>query len=345
MSRIDMTCPEDANSTDCLLRVLLDFLEKKAKDNDEKFDWDPVTFGFTAPVGILAAVFGLISIIVATIAAGPGRRKSSALAIGEWSTLTSRKWDWSGLTWESTAATPLLTIANVKEVLKRGAAKNNDNGNNNNYNSGNILSLYTLADYLPADILGAPACGEVGFIITAMTCAGDSFESASDRSSYPVIIGNGFQFDFREHPILGTVGAFSHHRPPKSQGLPPQPPSPRQMQHAEGKVDVSKLLRQPGQPRATVTETEINAISLSSPKHLLETVHGNCNNQNKLCSMKALFSRGDDHHLLWLLVGEAPDFPPAIFPATAASERDLLSALALSSKFWSMAWPSQKFES
>ncbi|KAI1354775.1 hypothetical protein F5Y01DRAFT_239194 [Xylaria sp. FL0043] len=402
MSSINLACPEDANSTDCLLRVLLDFLDQQAKDNAKKVDWDPITFGFTAPVGILAAVFGLIAIIVAIIVASPGRRKSSARAIGQWSTSTKRKWDWKGLTWETTAVTPLLTISNVKielGKLGKGGSNTNSNGNgngngsNNGSNNGNgnsngksngnswrkclfkdyttsgpasapwlrfldeigldytklrdIQRMDTLADYLPADILGAPAYGEVGFIITAMTCAGASFETASIQSSYPIIIGDGFQFDFRQHPTLGTVGAFSHHRNPQSQRPKLQPPSPEQMQlamqHAEGKVTLSKLY-QPGQPGAANTELEISAISLSSPEHVLEVVHGKGGNHNETCSNEVLFSRRDDHHLLWLLFGDLPGFPPAIFPAKAAREKNLLSALALSSEFWAKSWLGEPFK-
>lgn len=78
----DSTCPENENSTDCLLRVLVKSLKDQSSADDGKFDWDPITFGFTVPVGIIAAFFGLVTIFQAVLTVGPGRRKSNRNAIG-----------------------------------------------------------------------------------------------------------------------------------------------------------------------------------------------------------------------------------------------------------------------
>ncbi|KAK4123145.1 hypothetical protein N657DRAFT_634346 [Parathielavia appendiculata] len=71
-----------------------------------------------------------------------------------------------------------------------------------------------MTDYLPADLLAVPAYAEVGFIVAmAASLGAHSFKSTADaqQSPYPVIVGNDFQFDFRHHPTLGTIGAFSRY--------------------------------------------------------------------------------------------------------------------------------------
>ncbi|KAK4096431.1 hypothetical protein N658DRAFT_511204 [Parathielavia hyrcaniae] len=71
-----------------------------------------------------------------------------------------------------------------------------------------------MADYLPADLLAAPAYAEVGLIVAMAAISGAySFRNAADaqQSQYPVVVGNEFQFDFRHHPTLGTIGAFSRY--------------------------------------------------------------------------------------------------------------------------------------
>jgi hypothetical protein len=55
------TCPENENATECLLRALLQFNENQANFQAAKFDWDPITFAFTVPIVILAAVFALVT--------------------------------------------------------------------------------------------------------------------------------------------------------------------------------------------------------------------------------------------------------------------------------------------
>ncbi|KXH61299.1 hypothetical protein CSAL01_09872 [Colletotrichum salicis] len=66
------------------------------------------------------------------------------------------------------------------------------------------------ADYLPDDFIAVPASAEVGAIVTITAVAGaQRLDDGPD--SYPVIIGYGFQFDFRQHP--GTNRENSAHQP------------------------------------------------------------------------------------------------------------------------------------
>ncbi|KAK1711643.1 hypothetical protein BDP67DRAFT_490611 [Colletotrichum lupini] len=70
------------------------------------------------------------------------------------------------------------------------------------------LQLVT-ADYLPDDLIAAPAYGQVGAIIAAAAATGAQVKITDDKSLYPVILGRQFQFDFRQHPTLGTIGAYA----------------------------------------------------------------------------------------------------------------------------------------
>jgi hypothetical protein len=113
-----LNCAEEANSTDCLLRILLQFLEDAQKSDNEKFDWDPITFGFTVPIAVIAASFAIIPIYQAVLAAGQGRRKCSPEAIGKWSKCTKRKWKVRELGILYIAKTPILTIESVAKYLQ-----------------------------------------------------------------------------------------------------------------------------------------------------------------------------------------------------------------------------------
>ncbi|KAK4098169.1 hypothetical protein N658DRAFT_488687 [Parathielavia hyrcaniae] len=119
MSKLeDSSCPEDGNSTDCLLRLVLRTLEARGAAEDEKVDWDPVTFAFTVPISIFAAAFALITIYQAILAAGPGRRKSNRRAIGSWADYMTQEWNWHDLNRLTIATTPVLRSEEVLDILK-----------------------------------------------------------------------------------------------------------------------------------------------------------------------------------------------------------------------------------
>ncbi|KAF4833784.1 hypothetical protein CGCTS75_v003674 [Colletotrichum tropicale] len=69
-----------------------------------------------------------------------------------------------------------------------------------------------IAGYLPSDLLAAPAYAQIGVIVTAAsTTQGGAFWTINTQSEYPVIFGHGFQFYFRQHPILGVLGVYWQH--------------------------------------------------------------------------------------------------------------------------------------
>jgi hypothetical protein len=113
------SCPENENSTDCLLRVLLGVIDTQFNAEDSKFDWDPITFAFTVPIGILALFFTIFLFFQAALASGPGRRKSNGRTIGKWASKTRREWNWQDLNVVSIARTPVLRTKNLGDILNK----------------------------------------------------------------------------------------------------------------------------------------------------------------------------------------------------------------------------------
>ncbi|KAK1509396.1 uncharacterized protein CCOS01_15490 [Colletotrichum costaricense] len=287
------TCPQDSNSTDCLLRTLVQILNGSQKADDAKYDWDPITFAFTVIVGAVALLFALVPIIQTIIAPGQGSRTTNRLAIGEkWSKESSRQWNWRQWTYEHTVITPIFRmqtlrkwvqadIDNIKKDIdetnfgsgideiceertrytdpeKHIACQNSTDDKNTEKDSEGLKSaLITIhryflprqtsahsenwpaatwidffhkvgldridprddlgrrkvtADYLPSDLVAAPAYAQIGVIVTAASTTPGWAKWPTDPSSnFPVIFGYGFQFDFRQHPILGVLGAYSQY--------------------------------------------------------------------------------------------------------------------------------------
>ena len=370
-----MACPEDENSTDCLLRELL----KAINDKDEEFNWDPLNFAFTVPIGLVAALFAALTIFQAILSAGSGRRRCNKIAIGRWSKLTTKRWSWHDLMFLSTAKTPLLRSNSILKLLNDGKSGQQNPGNSeyaSTDQSSNATSAATwlnflqeinledlalsgkdaniaetAADYLPSDFLAVPAYGEVGFIVAMAAAAGAYSWQFNPQSPYPVIIGEDFQFDFRQHPTLGTVGAFSRY----VQRAEKKPRYSRKylakaIEHARGEIDIATLFPFHETVRKQLSLKEgpvsINIVELPDFQDLLRGTHGKdyCTGMTRgdLCRLPWYFDRNDEH-LLWLFVADTPKYPPAIFPSGLIHVPNLLSILALNSKFWATeyrAWKS-----
>ncbi|RBR15940.1 uncharacterized protein FIESC28_07142 [Fusarium coffeatum] len=243
MESLSSRCVEEANSTDCLLRAIISFLEEQQKENDAKFEWDPITFGFTVTIALVAAGFALITIVQAVLAAGPGRRKSNSEAIGKWSAHTKRKWQFWDLGYLHVAKTPILTVENVLEYLESVDQKNerlsDDSPKRDPGHSGQIsgslaanaakwlvfldevrlshleladAALETwLADYLPGDLLAVPALIEVQFayIFTILFC--QPLRTIGMDKQHPGLVAKNVQFEVRQHPTLGPIATFSRY--------------------------------------------------------------------------------------------------------------------------------------
>ncbi|KAF4430693.1 hypothetical protein CGCFRS4_v013519 [Colletotrichum fructicola] len=231
------TCPQDSNSTDCLLRNIVQLLDSGQKADDAKFDWDPLTFVFTLIIGVIALVFALIPIIQVIIAPGQGSRTTNHLAIGKkWSQKRERRWNWHEWTFEYTASTPIFRMETLERWINKDIAKitgdedfkgqplcgvnttaRNDTGFTDlekfaMNRSEEVEKIDENTEHNPddvSDLVAAPASAQIGVIVTAAsTTQGGATWTLNKQSEYPVIFGHGFQFDFRQHPILGVLGAY-----------------------------------------------------------------------------------------------------------------------------------------
>ncbi|KAF4456689.1 hypothetical protein F53441_1245 [Fusarium austroafricanum] len=375
-----ITCPENGNSTDCLLRQVLQALERQKIDKDSEYNWNPINFGFTVPIGIFAAIFALIASYQAILAAGVGRRKCNRKAIGKWGTMTRRRWSLHELQQLSIATTPILTSTQLSKILEEesvdGLEGNHATGDNHDggkcrkeppvamwlrlLEHGGLQNVdlsqhvaTTMADYLPSDLLAVPAYAEVGLIISIAAVMGaHSFETGTD-SPYPVVLGDGFQFDFRQHPTLGTIGAYSRYGDdPDVQERPTKAELATAIQHSRGRIGV----RGAAMGRLHISSVSIESIlSLDTKPHLDDPVsylslsewnpmgifllrHA-CSGSLKwpsICHLERPFM-ADEYRLLWLLASETPQDLPAIFPSSLSGNG--LSMLAMASKLWSTGTP------
>lgn len=95
------------NTTECILETLAAVLEELRAQRGE-YNWDPLTFGVTAVIGILALVIAVLTVGQGLLAAGPGRLKSSRNALGPWAKFSKRTFDWSEMRFRTIAYTPIL---------------------------------------------------------------------------------------------------------------------------------------------------------------------------------------------------------------------------------------------
>jgi len=80
MDSSQSACVDADNSTDCLLRALLDAFNSQT----DAFDWDPLNFAFTLVVGVAALFFAAITLCQAIMSGATGRRRCSKKVIGIW---------------------------------------------------------------------------------------------------------------------------------------------------------------------------------------------------------------------------------------------------------------------
>lgn len=386
MSDDSVICAGRSNTTDCLLRMLISTVGSQGDTTDAGSEWEPISFGFTAPVGVLAAIFTLITVIQTILAAGPGRRRSSKHIIGKWSSKRETYWSWSELRLLTVAPTPVLKIFELKQTLRfmtnvqQSLEIDTEAGElNKKPVTGNFRVIFrhvkraasdffamlrrlkrpasrlaiakttqesrarwlthidelgledlifdrgdsekTAADYLPDDLRAVPAYAEVGCIIGLAAAAGlSSIREIGPQNPYPVVIGKGFQLDFRDHPLLGSIGVFSMH------GRRTDQRAPRSKEdilaavcHAEGVVQAKGAWF-------------ISSRESYSSAHPCRPRCG-CGGDPRelLCSAHALYHE-KHKNVLWILAADTPKTPPAIFPSRSVNLHHILTAFVMQSR-------------
>ncbi|KAK4043432.1 hypothetical protein C8A01DRAFT_32358 [Parachaetomium inaequale] len=229
-STIDINCP--LNTTECIFQAVVALLDQVREKNAE-FNWDPLSFGFTAVTGVAAACFAAITIVQALFAAGPGRLKSSRYAIGPWAKFTRHFFDRQEWRFRSLAQTPVIVFSSQDGVGDQHKYFIAESPEFRPAGWNALLSHLRLdkpefwrrkptgADHLPQDLSAVPAYGNIAAIITlAIAQAGGHCEMVPDQDSQILMVrGDAFQLRMRKHAVLGTVATFEIYpnpRPPST---------------------------------------------------------------------------------------------------------------------------------
>ena len=232
-------CP--TNSTDCLLRALV--------DANSGYDWDPLNFGFTAALSILGFIVAIIALFQALLAAGPGRLKASKSAVGEtYGKQAQTRFDRTELRFRTVAQVPLIEVAELaaesnanpsavpasgwrfalpglvskffpgKEVRRTGAGWYRLL-EDLNLEKHPFTTMDCETDYLPDDVQAAPAHAPINDLVLLAMLAG--CHTLTETDDGPRARGPNIQLDFRAHPFLGTVAVYQHYGIPARSLLTP----------------------------------------------------------------------------------------------------------------------------
>ncbi|KAJ4005583.1 hypothetical protein NW752_002416 [Fusarium irregulare] len=361
------------NTTECILETIASILGEIQEQNEE-YNWDPLTFVFTAIIGVIAILFAALTAFQSFLAAGPGRTKSGAYAIGPWSRLNHRKFDLTEMRFRTTASTPILTADSLNfAVLGDEGTLSQDpvrlRKGNNDYFPATWLALLshlsldktglwdevkiTGADFIPSDLPAVPAYGSITFVITlAMILSRGCGRLTVDRESgLPRVRDRHFNLIFRHHPLLGAIGFFEMYgKIPftfrRHTGML------KRLLQAHGYFGISELgysdlvnvfIRNDG-------ELPLNPSEFHDFRHIIEAriqcPHVNqelsaC--RNALCRNARECAKGLDPGFyingpLYLSMVPVPssDLLPFFFPHQKAKLRERLDTLLLQSRFWGM---------
>ncbi|KAI0097544.1 hypothetical protein GGR51DRAFT_577981 [Nemania sp. FL0031] len=310
------SCPEDANSTHCLLRVLL----QKIDDHFEEYNWDPITFGFTVP---------------------DPKELSNAPPSSQ-----SRF-----RTWGSKLTYPLRKLREANEKNRPPKSLSGDPAVASWLGFLDELGLdYALlkdiplkgniADYLPSDLLAVPAYAEIKFILGAAAAAGAHSWELDGQSGYPTIISSSFQFEFRQHPILGTVGAFTKY----SYDLDTPDKSTDTLDKSTARHLATEIQNSKGDLKVCRGVCEEGELLERHPLPDLLNIQMDMSYAFSL-ALIVLRARDDKHNLTWAFLAQIPPRPPAIFPTKYFQSSQVFTFLALHSKFWAGPDALQPFSS
>ncbi|RBA20117.1 hypothetical protein FPRO05_08562 [Fusarium proliferatum] len=222
------------NTTECLLQTVASILTEIQQQNSE-YNWDPLTFTFTAIIGIIAIAFAALTAFQAFLTAGPGRTKSGAYAIGPWSQRNYRKFDLAEMRFRTTSSTPIFTAESLDFKLLKGPTEDFISSHEKpgglrkgqeDYFPATWLAFLTHlsldytkawkhvkltgADFIPSEFSAVPAYGSIRFVTTlAMVLSRGLGRLTIDRESgLPRVRDTSFNLIFRQHPLLGAIGFF-----------------------------------------------------------------------------------------------------------------------------------------
>jgi hypothetical protein len=261
-SEVKVEC--SLNTTECILETIASILSEIQEQNNE-YNWDPLTFLFTAIIGVIAIIFAALTAFQAFLAAGPGRIKSGPYSIGPWSRHNHRRFHWTEMRFRTTSSTPILTADSLNWGLlkdnKEGSGRHDEDPGRlrkrkNDYFPATWLALLTQlsldytklwedmkltgADYIPSEFSAVPAYGSIGFVtILAMVLSRGFGRLTIDRESgLPRVRARSFNLIFRQHPLLGAIGFFEMYGKMDSEDLDSQRQTHTRLLQAHGHMSL-----------------------------------------------------------------------------------------------------------
>lgn len=359
------------NTTECILETIASILGEIQEQNNE-YNWDPLTFVFTAIIGVIAIVFAALTAFQSLLAAGPGRTKSGAYAIGPWSQLNRRKFDFAEMRFRTTASTPILTIDSLDlQLLEGDASLAQDPAQlrkgEDDYFPATWLALLshlsldhtklwnevkiTGADFIPSELSAVPAYGSIRFVATLAMILSEGFARLSiDRETgLPRIRDRYFNLAFRHHPLLGVIGFFemygkmAHGYPVWGRELY------QRLLQAYGHMDTSAPRRDDEWTRTnikmykalTFNQIERDEFKRSFRRSLRRECPHRDQQPKPAClnlfdCLQAFYPGFFTEGPLYLLLAQFPEPYPCLFPSKRTRLCERLTTLLLQSRFWSM---------
>ncbi|RTE72462.1 hypothetical protein BHE90_013123 [Fusarium euwallaceae] len=218
------------NTTECILKTVVSILSE-IQDGNNEYNWDPLSFAVTAVIGVIALFFAALTIGQGLLAAGPGRTKSGAYAIGPWSRLNYTKFDWVEMRYRTVSRTPVLFAGTImgwgwnelghirrlrtldlplaKEQVRLEDPKHLKK-RHDDYFPAKWLALLTAmgldetviwgvkstgADYIPSDFSTVPAYGSIRFVVILTIIYGRGSELPSGTGNFLGDDGNKWPSD------------------------------------------------------------------------------------------------------------------------------------------------------
>lgn len=216
------------NSTDCLLRAIL--------DANSGYNWNPLNFAFTAALSILGFIVATVTLVQGLLAAGPGRLKASRSAVGYvYSQKAHTRFDWTELRFRTLIRVPVLNVHKLLDRDKIPASNRsrfiNVSGSRNtsatlngsswalagwsrlleelNLQDFSFETLPCATDYLPTDVQAAPGYASVESLVIMALLAG--CEKIQGSEGFLRATGPNLQLEFQSHATLGVVATYQHY--------------------------------------------------------------------------------------------------------------------------------------
>ncbi|KAF4946694.1 hypothetical protein FGADI_10898 [Fusarium gaditjirri] len=363
------------NTTECMLETITSILSEIQEQNSE-YNWDPLTFIFTAIIGVIAIAFAALTAFQAFLTAGPGRTKSGAYAIGPWSRLNYRKFDWSEMRFRTVSSTPILTAMSLDFTLLE---ESDGNPISSHEKSGGLrkgqedyfpatwlallthLSLdYTTvwgkvkltgADFIPSEFSAVLAYGSMRFVAAlAMILSQGYGRLTFDRESGLLRVRyTSFNLVFRQHPLLGVTGFFEIYGGIRSLGW--HRVIRRRLLEAHGQMNITNHDRVESLDGEFIDADKLltfNDFEGGKFKIIfMKSVQQKCPHRNQKpepACVNLLFYLNDYHSDFFtngpisLLAARIPSaaFIPVVFPHKKAKLRERLDTLLLQSRSWGL---------